>query len=264
MAGTTRSDEARLRARAALQDALARLVQGAPGPPPRPSLPAHDPVPAPLPPLARPRPLRLRLPDGRIAEAVSGPALAQRDELAAIARAGAANDRTAFAMLAAQRRAVQDLERATEEARARLAGLEQRSDAAALRLLDAIRELRGQLGAVRRAQGRTLAARRGGQARAQALRAELAGQRTAAVVQQVSAISTALQSTALGDRGSVLAPANVVLAANQLFWSLLDPFLRRLGLVTGAAPSVLAIIAPVASLATAQALLGGRPRGRGQ
>lgn len=250
--------------RAALEAALARLVPASPPPPPGPSLPSRDPAAAPLPPLSRPRPLRLRLPDGRVAVAVSGPALARRDELAAMARTIAANDRTAFATLAAQRRALQALERATHEARARLDALEERSDTAALRLLDALREVRGQLGALTRAQARTVAARRGGLARARALRAEVAGQRTAATVQQVSAVSTAIQSAALGERGSVLAPANLALAANQLFWSLLDPLLRRLGLVTGPAPSVLTIIAPVASLATAQALLGGRRKRGGE
>ena len=56
-------------------------------------------------------------------------------------------------------------------------------------------------------------------------------------VQQVTGVVNSVQATAYGDRGSVLTTNNLLLAGNQLFWTLLDPLLRQLGLTPENEPS---------------------------
>jgi len=253
------------RARARLEDSLARLRSAllppavTAGPPPAGR--AVPLAPHPLPPMAAPRPLRLKLSDGRTAWAVA-PAIARRAELGAIARTSAANDEAAFRALARHARAIEALGRRCAEVQDRLAELEERSDLALVGLVEGLSRMRHRVDGVRRAQDRAAVAGRSAERarglRERALRAELGAERTSARIDRVTSVVTSLQDAAFGRTGSLLQRENLILAGNQLLWRFVDPLLRRLGLVSGPAPSTLALLAPLGSLATAQALLGSR------
>lgn len=92
---------------------------------------------------------------------------------------------------------------------------------------------------------------------AQQARAQRALETMQAIHAAVNVVST-LQSTAYGQRGSVLSTNNLLLAGNQLLWSYIDPIAKRLGIPLGPSPSALAYWAPLLSLATAWVVLGDR------
>jgi hypothetical protein len=100
---------------------------------------------------------------------------------------------------------------------------------------------------------RTLAVRQRQELRALALNAR---------IQSVTNVVNSTQSAAFGQRGSVFATNNLVLAGNQLFWTFLDPFLRSAGIVEGVSPGVFAILAPLGSLLTGQLALGDQQHER--
>jgi hypothetical protein len=74
----------------------------------------------------------------------------------------------------------------------------------------------------------------------------------------VTAVVSSTQAAAYGERGSLLATNNLLLAGNQLFWILIDPLLRSLGISGGASPSFLTWLAPLGTLATGHLVLGNR------
>jgi hypothetical protein len=76
--------------------------------------------------------------------------------------------------------------------------------------------------------------------------------------QQFTDIVSTLQSNAYGERGSVLSTTNLLLAANQLFWSLLHPFLRSAGLLSKTGGNTLTMLTPIGSLITGQLLVANR------
>src|SRR5262249_5504081 len=77
-------------------------------------------------------------------------------------------------------------------------------------------------------------------------------------IQQVTAVVNSMQSAAFGEKGSLLNTNNVLLAANQLLWTFIDPILRAAGFDLGPSPSVLTWLSPVGTLVTGQVALGGR------
>src|SRR5262249_19122115 len=85
--------------------------------------------------------------------------------------------------------------------------------------------------------------------RAQAFRAQ---------VKEVTSVVNTVQATAFGQRGSVFATNNLLLAGNQLFWTFLDPVLQRVGVLDATSATVVAALAPLGTLATGQILLADR------
>ena len=80
----------------------------------------------------------------------------------------------------------------------------------------------------------------------------------AARMQQVSGVVSNVQAAAFGEKGSVFTRNNLLLAGNQLFWVFLDPVLRRFGVISGTAPSIVTWLAPVGSLLTGQLALANQ------
>ena len=77
-------------------------------------------------------------------------------------------------------------------------------------------------------------------------------------IQNVTNVVNSVQSAAYGQRGSVLATNNLLLAGNQLFWTFLDPLLQTAGITSATSPSFLARLAPLGSLLTGHVALGNR------
>lgn len=77
-------------------------------------------------------------------------------------------------------------------------------------------------------------------------------------IQQVTSVINAVQATAYGDRGGILTTNNLLLAGNQLFWIMLDPLLRQLGLTRDSEPSAAVVLTPAGTLVTGHLLLGNR------
>src|SRR5207249_770977 len=81
---------------------------------------------------------------------------------------------------------------------------------------------------------------------------------TRAQIQNVTNIVNSVQAAAYGQKGSVLATNNLLLAGNQLLWSLIDPVLQRAGVVNATSGTVLAAMAPLGSLLTGQLVFADR------
>lgn len=215
---------------------------------------AMDSVPAPVAqPVPRPGPDRevdIRLGNGRRLRARISPALARRTDLSAVARASAENNRRAFDALRRQRRAIERLRQSQDELAKKLIALQQQSDRALVGLLQG-------LSGLDRPGARTSVAR---QLRRQQLRQTQETRLLAvrAQIQSATSVVNSVQATAFGEKGSLFAPNNLRLAANQLFWTFLDPVLQRIGLVNATSATILAALAPVGSLISGQIMLGDR------
>jgi ribosomal protein S15P/S13E len=81
-------------------------------------------------------------------------------------------------------------------------------------------------------------------------------------LQQITDIISSLQDNAYGQTGSVLSTSNLLLAGNQLFWTLLDPVLRNSGVLTKSGSFTLSLLTPIGSLITGQLLVGNRQHER--
>jgi hypothetical protein len=81
-------------------------------------------------------------------------------------------------------------------------------------------------------------------------------------LRQITDIVTALQSNAYSERGSVLAISNLLLAANQMFWTLLEPVLKEAGMLSKAGSSSLQLLTPIGAFLTGQLLLANRQHER--
>ena len=203
-------------------------------------------------------PVEIRLSNGRRLRAVLTPAAARRSDLAAFGRVSAANDRQALAAIQRQGEALESLKRSHEELARKVAALQEQADRALIGLLQGLTGFEQRLQAVK-AQGqelladrlaaRTLAARQGQKLRSLAVTAR---------IQQVTAVVNSTQAAAYGQRGSVLATNNLLLAGNQLFWTFIDPLLRSVGISGGASPSLVTWLAPLGSLVTGHLALGNR------
>jgi hypothetical protein len=79
-----------------------------------------------------------------------------------------------------------------------------------------------------------------------------------AKIQQITNVVGNLQTAAFGDSGSIFTTNNLLLAGNQLFWILLDPLLRRFGVISGSSPSIITWLAPIGSVITGQLTLANR------
>jgi hypothetical protein len=219
--------------------------------------------------------------NGRRVRAMIAPAVAHRRDLAAIARATADNDRRAFAALAHHRGAIQRLARSQRELAGQVAAVQQQTDQAVIGLVQGIAGLERRVRGIAPPPGTTVTpTSAGAPGRAAAVPAAPRGQlpqartlqparqlgRAADVkllaaraqIQNVTSVVNSLQMTAYGQKGRLLATNNLLLAGNQLFWSLLDPLLQRAGVLNAASATVMAAVAPLGSLLTGQILLAER------
>ena len=226
-------------------------------------LPAPRPVPQPAP----DREVEIRLRDGRRLRARIAPGVARRRDLAAVAHASADNTRRAFDALRRQRTAIARLQRAHEAMEKKLAGLEQQGDLELVGLLQGFSGLERQ---VRDAGARTQAVAlsagvpeptRPGQPPVRPPAPQpLEVQRLAlrSQIQSATQVVNTVQAAAYGERGRVFSTNNLLLAGNQLFWSLLDPVLQRAGLLDAASSTLVAALAPIGTLFTGELVLGNR------
>jgi hypothetical protein len=250
-------DQARQRVRERAREA-ARRQTGVLAPPARSASPGLPQVAAlPMPEPARDSPVAIRLPNGRRLKAVLNPGMARRSDVEAIARASADNNRRAFAALQAQGAAIDSLKRTQEQLAAQISHLEKRADDAVLALNDTFSQSTRQLKRVA-AQGQKALARAGTTATT-AVR-QLQQIQTLAATQQAQNLTNvigAAQATAYGERGSVLAPNNLLLTGNQLLWTFLGPASTAFGASAGTA-RLLGLLAPLGSLLTGYAAVGSR------
>ena len=222
-----------------LLGAVAEAMKPA-APPPRKAAALRAPAARRMPQPGPDREIQIQLADGRRLRARIAPGVARRRDLAAVARATAENDRRAFGALRRQRAAIEDLRRTNDELTKKVAALEQRADLALAGLVQEFKLSRDQIGQMR----------------------ELAFQSVKSQIQSASTVLNTLQATAYGDKGSVLSTNNLLLAGNQLFWNMLEPALRAAGVVNLSTATVIAAVAPLATLFTGGILLGDRQQER--
>ena len=170
--------------------------------------------------------MKIKLPNGRQLRVVLDPAPARRSDLAALGRVAAANDRQALAAVQRQGEALESQKRAHEELARKVSALQDQADQALLALLQGFTGFEQRLQAVQ-AQRRALVAH-SRSTRQQVARQEkqLRSLAVEARIQQVTAVVASTQSAAYGERGSVLATNNLLLAGNQLLWMFADPLFR--------------------------------------
>jgi len=233
-------ERARQRVEQRARDELRRRVDGDAGA--GAGAAAATPAPRPPPNRAPARSVRIGLPDGRQLRVTMTPAPARQDDLAALSRVTADNDRRAFQELRRQGQALDALEK-------RVAELEQQSDAALLGFLKRFGDLDQLLKTATAAQRSTAAAVT---RQAEELRSQLAS----AQIQKITAAVTSAQVAAFGEKGSLLATNNLLLTGNQLLWSFIEPLLRRVGFDLGKSPSTIAWLAPLGSLALGAVTVG--------
>lgn len=200
------------------------------------------------------RDIDIRLPDGRRLRARISPAVARRKDLSAIARVGAENDRRAFHALRRQRQAIRQLRQSQAALAKQLTALEQQSE----RVVAGV--IQGLSGLDRRARDLAAQSPVARQLRRQQVRQLRETKRLAvrAQIQNATAVVNSVQAAAFGEKGSPFAPNNLRLAANQLFWALLDPVLQRAGVLNASSATVVAALAPLGTLLSGQILLGNR------
>ncbi|HJZ78576.1 MAG TPA: hypothetical protein VKE51_42905 [Vicinamibacterales bacterium] len=254
-----------------------RLRDGSAPPDQQPAAPIQVAAPQRIPQPAPARAVNLRLANGSRIRAVIVPAVARRRDLAAVARASAINDRRAFAALRRHRRAIARLDRSNAALTDQVSTLQAQADVTLSGLVTGFAGFERQVrNAVRpqvvAAAGQpppssvgepreTRPVRRVRQSpqlqRLQQARA-LRAQAFRAQVKEVTNVVNTVQATAFGQRGSVFATNNLLLAGNQLFWTFLDPVLQRVGVLDATSATVVAALAPLGTLATGQILLADR------
>jgi hypothetical protein len=247
------------RARRRLSGGAATMATGPAGTVPRPA--ASRPPEGSAGRIARtpgpPRPVRLRLPDGRTVPVALDPPLATRKQVAAAQRRASHEH-------AKHQRSIDQLARAQEALAARVNELEAQGDLALVGMLRGLAGMRQRLEAAAVVQTRALVAQRRSVTalvarQGRRVRGQLRAQGRASQIQKVNAAASSLQSAAYGQKGELLSRNNLLLAGNQLLWGFIDPILRGLGLWSGAAPSPVAWVSPLASLIIGGLAIGPAP-----
>lgn len=267
---------ARQRAEGRVLDALGPRVEAGSAPPLLASARART-MPHPGP----DREVVIRLRDGRRLRAMISPAIARRRDLSAVARASAENNRRAFAALGGHHSAIQRLARSQQELAGKVAAMQEQTDRAVIGLVEGLAGLQRTVGqnttqtiaALTPPSGRASDVSPLGEVRPVRQRPEtprlrgvakmrpVASANVVAVraqIQNVTNIVNSLQAVAYGQKGRLLAPNNLILAGNQLFWSLVDPVLQGVGVLNAASATVVAAVAPLGNLLTGQILLADR------
>jgi hypothetical protein len=237
------------------------------------------PIPAVVPhPMPRPgsaRTVDLRLANGSRIRAVISPAVARRGDLAAVARASSTNDRRAFAALRRHRTAIVRLNRSNAELADKVNALQTQADVTLAGMVTGLAGLERRVRSV--APARIAAAPQPGPSPSGATRGgrpvrrvrdtrqlrlqrvqDLRAQAVRARVKDVTSVVNTVQATAFGQRGSVFATNNLLLAGNQLFWTFADPVLQRVGVLDATSATIVAALAPLGTLLTGELLLADR------
>jgi hypothetical protein len=154
--------------------------------------------------------------------------------------------------------ALDRLSREHDETRRQLDAMRTRSRDALDRLLRVAEGLDLRSRAIAVQSTRTAATARVARVRVARQTRELRSALVNARIERVSSVVTSTQRAAFGERGSVLAPNNLLLAGNELFWSFVGPTLRGLGLISETSATVAALLAPLGALTTGQLALEGR------
>jgi len=155
--------------------------------------------------------------------------------------------------------ALEHLSRAHDELSERVAALERQARGSLADLVDRLQGYEQQMRTLG-AQRRALAAEVQSccNTTSPRTRRELDSLETTMRIQQVNTAVLAAQSAAYGVRGSIRETDNMLLIANHVFWTFLEPVLRRLGFDLGPSPSFVTWLAPVGSLVTGGMLLSDR------
>jgi hypothetical protein len=172
--------------------------------------------------------------------------------------AGPVSDQETMDIIRQQGEALETLKRSHAELTQKVAALQAQSDRSIVGLLQGISGLEQRLQTAKAHErvlhthvqsARRLAAR---QERA------LSSMTTTARINQVNSVVNSVQAAAFGEKGSLLATNNLLLAANQLLWQFADPILRGVGFALGPSPSLLTWLSPVGGLLTGQLVVGNR------
>jgi hypothetical protein len=213
--------------------------------------------PAPVPSIAPPTKVTVRLPDGRTMHVAQVPAAARHNDLLNVARVNAANSKRAFAAIAHNGRAIDQLASSQYLLAERVTKLQSDGDLGLLRgIVEGLSALESRLGRVERDQKRSLAAQgRSTHKQIAAVNRTLKAQSRAMSAQKLHGAVATVQSVALATGGDLLTRENILMAANQLGWSFAgDLLLSTLGATSGAA-NLVSLAAPLANLATSRAIL---------
>ncbi|MEQ1731392.1 MAG: hypothetical protein ABL982_23730, partial [Vicinamibacterales bacterium] len=154
--------------------------------------------------------------------------------------------------------AVERLATSHDELSRRVDALQEQSD---LGLVDLVERVSAMRSRVRDLSTRSVRLVRSAQATRAAVRLERRRRQIIAMegqLDRLASIVQSAQSAAYSQKGSVLAPNNVRLAANALVWGLLGPALRAFGVVASTELNPAAIVAPLGSFVSGQLLLSGR------
>jgi hypothetical protein len=206
-------------------------------------------------------PVEIRLPNGRRVRATLSPPVARRHDLAELSRVVAANDKNAFDASEQQAQTLERLERSHRALTKKLVALQERADQALISLAQGLSKVKEQAATIA-VQDKVIRQERVAlNMRTRRQQQSLRAMATTAQVNQVTAVVNSTQAAAYGERGSVFATNNLLLAGNQLFWMFLNPALRSMG-VLGAEPNVLTFLTPVGSLVTGHVVLGNRQHER--
>jgi hypothetical protein len=163
-----------------------------------------------------------------------------------------------LAVLQRQSDAIESLRQSHAELAKKVATLQAESNRSIVGLLRGIEGLEQKLHAAK-VQERALRAQNAlARTRVRRQQRTIESMATTSQIHDVTAVVNSVQSAAFGERGSVFATNNLLLAGNQLLWLFLEPLLRGLGFALGPSPSLLTWLAPVGSLLTGQLVLGNR------
>jgi hypothetical protein len=208
--------------------------------------------------------------NGRRVRGSSAPDVARRSELASIARVNAENHRRSLDALRRQRHAIRRLTRSHAELSEKVTHLEKRTEQAVVSITQGLIGLDRRVTQATRSSVVTATAE-GSPAPPRALpireaqrlqhlqqMREVKALAFRAQIQNVTNVVNSAQMAAFGEKGSVFATNNLILAGNQLFWSLLEPVLRGFGALDAATGTVVAALAPLGTLVTGQLALGER------
>jgi hypothetical protein len=220
--------------------------------------------PEPMPAMAAAGVLTMRLPNGRKTRLVVTPAVARHHDLSALRRVGGANTRKAYSAIAHNGRAIDRLAAVQRQLAQRLTKLQSSGDLALLRgILDGLSRLEHRVEATKHLQDKALVRHKRSVRKQLASQAHtLSAQGQAAQIQKLNEAAASVQTAAFGSKGSLLAPNNLLLMANQLGWGFVSEILQALGLAKPGTTSPLVWLAPLASLLTSQVVLGGRQHER--
>ena len=162
------------------------------------------------------------------------------------------------ATLQRQDEALASLRQSHEELTRKVAALQAQTDRSLLSMLQEIGGLEQKLDASKAREQLLRAENLSARKTAAREQQKLQSMATTARIQQVTSVVHSVQAAAYGQKGSLLATDNLLLAGNQLLWLFIEPLLRGAGVALGPSPSLATWLSPLGSLLTGQIVLGGR------